>query len=211
MREIERGGGRKGEGERERGGLADEILKKSNRMERTPPGLKWSKEVGGTGEKREMKNEEGTMIGMLKDLKEEMTGLRYEVKEIKENWELRMERMKRKMANMEKKMKEIERWRKETGDMKGENIEEIVEKIAERVRKNKGKKEMREREEETKDEIGQEVRRLKRIIEEKEKKDRRKRIIIRRLNTSTMTRSIKDAAKELREQEFEIKENVKSV
>lgn len=63
------------------------------------------------------------------------------------------------------------------------------------MRKNKGKEETRER----KEEIGPEVRKLKRIIEEKEKKDKRNKIVIRGLNTSIMTRSIKDAAKELLE------------
>lgn len=44
------------------------------------------------------------MIGMLRDLKGEMTGLRTELKEIKENWELKMERIERKMIDMEEKL-----------------------------------------------------------------------------------------------------------
>lgn len=167
--------------ERER--LADEIFKKSNMMDRTPPSLKQ------TGEEGELKNEEKTLMGMLRELKvemigvreikEELVGLRNEIKEIKENWELRVERVERRLVEMEERMKEMERQRGEFGVAKGENIEEIAEKVAELVKKNKGKEEMRATEEEAKDEIGQEVRRLKRIIEEKEKKERRNKIVIR--------------------------------
>ncbi|XP_071579271.1 uncharacterized protein [Temnothorax nylanderi] len=189
--------------ERER--MADEIFKKSNMMDRTPPGLKQ------TGEEREIKNEEGTLMGMLRELKIEMVGLRNEIKEIKENWELRVDRMEKKLVEMEERMKEMERRRGETGVAKGENIEEIVEKVAELVKQNKGKVESREGKREAKDEIGQKVRRLKRIIEEKEKRERRNKIVIRGLNTNTKTRSIKDVAREFLEHEFKVKEEVKSV
>lgn len=168
-------------------------------MNRTRPSLKQ------TGEVREMKNKEGALMGMLRELKIKMVGLRTEIKEIKESWELRVGRIESKMVEMEERLKESR-----SGEAREKNIEEIAEKAAELVKKNKGKKVIREVEGEVKDEIGQEVRKLRRIIEEKEKKERRNKIVIRRLNTDRL-RSIKDMTREFLEQEFEIKEKIKSI
>lgn len=84
-------------------------------------------------------------------------------------------------------------------------IEEIVGKVAELVKKNKGKEMIRDVEGEAKDEIEQEVRR---IIEEKKRGDK---IVIKELNTDTRSRNIKDVAREFLEQEFEVKEKIKSI
>lgn len=70
---------------------------------------------------------DGTMIGMLREMKEEMAGWRNEMKIINNNWELRMERMERKVVEMEGRMKELEKQRQEIGVSGRERIEEITE------------------------------------------------------------------------------------
>lgn len=106
---------------------------------------------------------------------------------------------------MEKRIKKMQRRGGEVGVARDENIEEIVRKVAELVKKNKGKEVIRDVEGEVKNEIEQEVRR---IIEEKKRGDK---IIIKGLNTDTRSRNIKDVAGEFLEQEFEVKEKVKSI
>lgn len=73
--------------------------------------------------------------------------------------------MESKLIEMEKRIKKMQRRGGEVGVARDENIEEIVGKVAELVKKNKGKEVIRDVEGEAKDEIEQEVRR---IIEEKE-------------------------------------------
>lgn len=109
------------------------------------------------------------------------------------------------LVEMEKRIKKMQRRRGEVGVARDENIEEIVGKVAELVKKNKGKEMIRDVEGEAKDEIEQEVRR---IIEEKKRGDK---IVIKGLNTDTRSRNIKDVAREFLEQEFEVKEKVKSI
>ncbi|XP_024891305.1 E3 ubiquitin-protein ligase BRE1A-like [Temnothorax curvispinosus] len=112
--------------ERER--LADKIFKKSNMMNRTLSGLKQ------TGEEREITNEEGTLMGMLRELKIEMVGLRNEIKEIKENWKLRVDRIEKKLMEMEERMKEMERRRGEARVAKVNAQERVLEfRIGDRV------------------------------------------------------------------------------
>lgn len=75
--------------------------------------------------------------------------------------------MESKLVQMEKRIKKMQRREGEVGVARDENIEEIVGKVAELVKKNKGKEVIRDVEGEAKDEIEQEVRR---IIEEKKKR-----------------------------------------
>lgn len=72
--------------------------------------------------------------------------------------------MESKLVEMEKRIKKLQRRRGEVGVARDENIEEIVGKVAELVKKNKRKEVIRDVKGEAKDEIEQEVRR---IIEEK--------------------------------------------
>lgn len=71
------------------------------------------------------------MIGMLRELKKEMAGMRNEMKIINNNWEMRMERIKKKVVEMEGRMKELEKQRQETGISGREGIEKITERVAE--------------------------------------------------------------------------------
>lgn len=111
--------------------------------------------------------------------------------------------MESKLVEMEKRIKKMQRRGGEVGVARDENIKEIAGKVAELVKKNKGKEVIRDME--AKDEIEQEVRR---IIEEKKREDK---IVIKGLNTDTRSRNIKNIAREFLEQEFEVKEKVKSI
>lgn len=119
--------------------------------------------------------------------------------------------MESKLVEMEKRIKKMQRRGGEVGVARDENIEEIVGKVAELVKKNKGKEVIRDGEGEgdvegeAKNEIEQEVRK---IIEEKKRRDK---IAIKGLNTDTRSRNIKDVAREFLEQEFEVKEKAKSI
>lgn len=67
---------------------------------------------------------------------------------------------------MERRMKEFEKQSQEIGETGREKLEEITERVVERIKETKRNEETRVK---TKDDIEQ-VRRLKRIIEGKEKK-----------------------------------------
>ncbi|XP_077280468.1 uncharacterized protein LOC143907507 [Temnothorax americanus] len=75
-----------------------EIFKRSNMMDRTPPGEKRLKEKEkDTEENRKRKSEEGAMIALLRELKEEMASTRIEIRELKESWKAKEERMEKKI------------------------------------------------------------------------------------------------------------------
>lgn len=166
--------------EREKG--AEDIFKR--RMLRSPPSSSRDEENRHPGE-------EGTLIKMMRDLKEEMTGLRNEIKEIKEKWVLRVDRMENKMVEMEERMKNMEKQMGEREFDRGDRIE--YERGDER------------------DVLGQEVRRLKRTIEVNERKGRKNNIVIRGLGTTDKAGNIKDVARKWLEQKFEIKDKIKLV
>lgn len=59
---------------------AEESFKRHNIMMRTPPGMKRAEEKQGETEKKEEKMEwEGALVMMLRELKEEIVGMREEI------------------------------------------------------------------------------------------------------------------------------------
>lgn len=112
---------------------------------------------------------------------------------------------------MEEKMKRIKKHKQEIGVAEGEKIEEIAEKVVERIKEIKGKEETRDVKKKVKDKIEQKIKSLKRVIEEKEKKKRKNKIVIRELNINARVGNIKEAARIFLEQEFKVRENMKSV
>lgn len=105
-------------------------------------------------------------------------------------------------------MKELEKQSKERGALDSERIEEITERVVGRVKETKRNQKTGHVSVKAKEEIGQEVRRLKRIIEGKEKKERKNRIVIRGLNGNTRLGNIKDEARTFLEREFGVKEKL---
>lgn len=79
--------------------LEEELNKRRNKCDRTPPGLKKMEMKNERGSEQESQKGDESMIGMLRELKEKMEGLRNEIKIINNNWELRMERMEQKIGN----------------------------------------------------------------------------------------------------------------
>ncbi|XP_024876780.1 uncharacterized protein PF11_0207-like [Temnothorax curvispinosus] len=173
-------------------------------MDRTPPGEKRLKEKErDTEENGKRKSEEGAMIALLRELKEEMANTRIEIRELKESWKAKEERMEKKIEELEERVKELERQGAGGKGRLEEKIEEITEKVKERIGRQGGKGE-------STGDVGEEVRRLKRIMDEREKKERRNNITIRGLRKGKS--SLKEEAKEFLGKEFGIiKENVKGV
>ncbi|XP_024882915.1 uncharacterized protein PF11_0207-like [Temnothorax curvispinosus] len=172
-------------------------------MDRTPPGEKRLKEKErDTEENGKRKSEEGAMIALLRELKEEMASTRIEIRELKESWKAKKERMEKKIEELKERVKELERQGARGKGRLEEKIEEITEKVKERIGRQGGKGE-------STGEIGEKVRRLKRIMDKREKKERRNNITIRGLRKGKS--SLKEEAKEFLEKKFGIKKNVKGV
>ena len=142
-------------------------------------------------ENRNAGEEDGALIKMVRDLKDDMAGLRNEIREIGEKWERRVDRMENKMVEMEERMKNVEKQMGERKMERGDRIE--YEKMEER------------------DALRQELRRLKKTIEENERKGRKNNIVIRGLSTNAKAGNIKDSARKWLEQKFGIKDKVKYV
>lgn len=187
-------------------------FKKSNRLERTPPNEKRlvekEKKEEGTGrvEEEEKKNEgTGDLIAILKEIKVEMSGMRKEMKEMKtkidflENrWELRDKGLEERMDKIEKKVKEIGMQKKEEKEESKKAVEEVVIRMMETWRKKEKIAEQQEKK--TAEETKNEVKKLKRIIEDKERKDRKNNIVIRGLRNEK--EEAKKVGKEFLEKEF---------
>lgn len=172
----------------------EDLNKKNNKIDRTPPGLKKMEGESTLEMDPERQKGDDTMIGMQRELKKEMVGMRNEMKIINNNWETRMERIEKKVDEMKGKMKELEKQRQETGILGREGIGKITERVLERIKETKGKEETGEKSTKAVEDIGQEVRRLKRIMEGKEK-ERKNRIVIRGLNTNARLSNTKEAAR----------------
>lgn len=118
---------------------AEESFKRHNIMMRTPSGVKRAEEKEGETEKKEEKVEwEGALVMMLRELKEEMVGMRKEMREIKENWKIREERLERKIDNLEERIKMLERQEEEKKEKWEERIEEITKKVIILLEERKG-------------------------------------------------------------------------
>lgn len=117
---------------------AEESFKKYNTMMRTPPGVKQAeKKEGETEEVEERKDCEGALVTMLRELKEEMAGMRKEMREIKENWKIREEKMERKIDDLEERIKMLEKQEEEGCDKWEERIEKITGKVFKLLEKRK--------------------------------------------------------------------------
>lgn len=187
-------------------------FKKSNRLERTPLNEKRQveeeKEEEETGRmEEEKKKNEGTgdLIVILKEIKVEMSEMRKEMKELKtkidflENgWELREKGLEERMDKIEKKVKETEIQKKEEKEESKKAVEEVVIRMMETWRKKEKIAEQQEKK--TAEKTKNEVKKLKRIIEDKERKDRKNNIVIRGLRNEK--EEAKKVGKEFLEKEF---------
>lgn len=108
---------------------------------------------------------------------------------------------------MEERIKRLER-QKGGGERMEEKIEKITEKVSELIEKGKEEQQQGERVE-CRREIGEEVKEMKRRIEEKEKKERKNNMVIRGLKQGKS--DLKEEAKTFLEKEFGVKESVRKV
>jgi len=135
--------------------------------------------------------------------------MRKEMKEIKENWKIREEGLERKIDDLEERIKILERQEEEGNEKWEERIENITEKGIILLEGRKGEEQQQDRKAESINEIGEEVRKLKRIMEEKEKKERKNKVIIRGLNPGKT--GLKEEAKAFLEKDFGAKESIKEI
>ncbi|XP_011688394.1 PREDICTED: uncharacterized protein PF11_0207-like [Wasmannia auropunctata] len=173
-----------------------DIFKRSNKLIRSPDTVDKEKEEKEGGDRM--------LISLLKEIKEEMIDMKREVREMKEKmngvedkmnkaeegWKLREKRLEGRIDKMEEKIKEIEqeRDREKTGN--GErNIDKQQTKEMEVTRA--------------------EVRQLKKVIEEKERKERKNNLVIRGLKRGEG--DWRETAKDFLAKEFGVKEGVKRI
>lgn len=190
------------------------VFKKSNRLERTPPDERRQREE--TKEEVIEKKSEGTgeLIAILKEIKEEMVETRKEIKEMKmkvsyfeKGWKVKEKRLEERMEKIEKKIKEVEAKKKEEKEIIKKDIEEVVAGMMEtwrRPEKPEGSQESKIAEETKK-----EVRKLKRIIEDKERKERKNNIVIRGLKNEKG--DARETGKEFLEKEFRMRGKIKHI
>lgn len=190
---------------------AQDIFKRSNKLDRSPPEMRKTKEGGE--ERVKDKEEGGALFEILKEIKEEMSDMRKEIREMKEKmsnlekgWNKRERRLEGRMDKVEERLLKVEQEKgnKEREEDRG-GMEELAERVMEIVMKRERSTDVLEPKilEETRGE----VRRLKSAMEEIEKKERRNNLVIRGLKKEK--KSIKETAMEFLEKEFGAKEGVK--
>lgn len=191
---------------------AEDIFKRCNRVNRTPPEVKRLEDEGKKSEEKEKREEESALVAILREIKEEMVDLRKEMSEVKakmhrleEKWETREKRLEGRLDKMEKGVEDLERQRNGGIGENGNLAEEVAERAIDPLRNKDGGTELQG--EKIMEETMKEVRKLKRTLEEKERKEKKNNIVIRGLNKGEG--SIKDAAGEFLNKEFDVKEKVK--
>ncbi|XP_071646894.1 uncharacterized protein [Temnothorax longispinosus] len=141
----------------------DEIFKRDNKTVRTPPGMDKAKDGAGViGKKREEEGvlsatkkdeEDGSLLAVLREIRNEMRDLREEMREMRERMNVLEEGRRKKEEKVEERMDKIEvrlskierRSENITDETTSGKMEEIVGKVAEMVRKRE--RNMKERKE----------------------------------------------------------------
>ncbi|GAB1867292.1 hypothetical protein CAJAP_08371 [Camponotus japonicus] len=188
-----------------------EVFKRSNMMERTPPG-DWREEKDGRVDagKRE---EDGALLAILREIKEEMADMRKEVREMKEKWnnlengwKMREKRIGERMGGLEERLSKIEQRGSNKEEEEEERTEKLVGKIIEKVKK---KERMIEGQiPSSVMETREEVRRIKKAMKDRERKERRNNLIIKGLEEGK--KNIFEMTREFLE-EFGVREGVKRI
>lgn len=193
----------------------DEIFKRSNKLERTPPGVKTMNESKkGDMVAEEIKEEESMLIVLVREIKVTMMDMRKEVSEMKdkmnkleERWKKREVEIERRMDSFEEKMRTVERHIAKEDKVKERTMEEetqrITEQVVMRVNESIGRKYT--------DGVREEIKKMKRVIEEKERKERKNKIVIRGLRRSKGVNDLGNEAMKILEMEFGVKEKVKEI
>lgn len=199
---------------------AELVFKRSNKLERSP--LKEKNQVEETKrgegaertEEEEKKTESRVLIEMLKEIKTEMVEMRKEMKEVKdkmygleEGWDAREKRMTERMDVIEIKVNEIEKKKREEKEENKNREEEIIARMMETWKKKEKIIELQERK--TIEETKNEVKKLKGIIEGKEKKERKNNIVIRGLRKDR--KDIIELGTDFLEKEFGARERIKHI
>ncbi|KMQ86341.1 hypothetical protein RF55_14685, partial [Lasius niger] len=183
-------------------------------MERTPPG-EWMEEKDG-GEEAVKREEDGALIAILREIKEEMADMRKEVREMKEKWNnlenkwtIRERSMEERMDGLEERLSKIEQKGSNREEEEEERTEELVGKMIEKVKK---KERMIESQAPSNImETREEVRKIKKAMEDRERKERRNNLIIKGLkkekkNIYETTREFLEDQEEKRSERLEDEE-----
>lgn len=140
---------------------AEEIVKRSNKTMRIPPGIKKMAEKQVVDKAEERKEQEYEILTILKEIKEEMSVTRMEIKEwkvridkLEDNWVTKNERMLERMNKMEERIRELE------SSVESGNKEEDKEMNTKKREENRDKQEKK-----LNLEIKEEVKKLKKAVD----------------------------------------------
>jgi len=150
------------------------------------------------------------LIELEKELKQEIAELRKEVREMKEQWKTRVEDLEKRMDAMENKIKETERIIIDRHEEKEEERQARISKLGtERIGRTETVKRP-QKEEREREEAKIEINKLKRKIEDRERRERKNNLVIKGLKGKGKKNLIENAQKFLKE-EFEVREGVKEM
>ncbi|XP_017879159.1 trichohyalin-like, partial [Ceratina calcarata] len=140
-----------------------------------------------------------------KEVRKEMKGLARRIEAMEERWKKKEEEMGKKIEEMLEQMKEVQnKERHRRKEEKEEVVEEVMEKIEEKINERDKRKE--EKEMERSKEAWNEVKRIHRKLEERERREKKNKIVIRGLEVPK--REAKEKTRQFLMEEFGVKEGI---
>lgn len=198
----------------------NEVFKKSNKISRTPPseqkgdaGRPNKKDGDGREEEEQMKEGENVIITFLREIKSDLAEMRAEMKEtqdktcyLENGWEVREKKMKERMNKLEARVGELKSQGKDKKEYNKTIAEEVTKKVIETWKNSE--KHVMAQEIGNVEQIRKEVMKLKKIMEEKERMERKNKIVIRGLKSEK--KEVKEVGIDFLQKEFNAGNKVKN-